>query len=166
LFSPTVYDKGAWVLHMLRWEVGDSIFFEILRTYFEKFKYKSASTSDFIHVCENLSKRDLTKFFDQWVFTGKENIQLDYKWIIKKESDGKNLIILSLTQSQENYSTFEFKLEVKLEYDNGKSSSKIFYINDKETTIEILVDEQPNQLVLDPNSWLLANIKDRNNYED
>ncbi len=166
LFSPTVYDKGAWVLHMLRWEVGDSIFFEILRTYFEKFKYKSAATNDFIHVCENLSKRDLTKFFDQWVFTGKENIQLDYKWIIKKESDGKNLIILSLTQSQENYSTFEFKLEVKLEYDNGKSSSKIFYINEKETTIEILVDEQPNQLVLDPNSWLLANIKDRNNYED
>jgi len=99
-------------------------------------------------------------------FTGKENIELDYKWIIKKESDGKNLIILSLTQSQENYSTFEFKLEVKLEYDNGTSSSKIFYINEKETTIEILVNEQPNQLVLDPNSWLLANIKDRNSYED
>jgi aminopeptidase N len=166
LFSPTVYDKGAWVLHMLRWEVGDSIFFEILRTYFEKYKYKNASTSDFIRVCENLSKRDLTKFFDQWVFTGKENIQLDYKWVIKKEPDGKNLIVLNLSQHQENYSPFEFKLEVKLEYDGDKSYTKIFNINEKEMTIEILVDEPPNQLILDPNNWLLANIKDRNSYEE
>ena len=85
LFSSTVYDKGAWVLHMLRWEVGDSTFFNILRTYFEKYKYKSASTNDFIRVCEYLSKRDLTKFFDQWVYSGTENIELDYKWIIKKQ---------------------------------------------------------------------------------
>lgn len=166
LFSPTVYDKGAWVLHMLRWEVGDSVFFNILRTYFEKYKYKNASTNDFIHVCENLSKRDLSKFFDQWVFTGKENIQLDYKWVIKGESDGKHLIILEVMQKQEKFPVFEFKLEVKLEYDNGKSFSKIFNISEKEKTIEILVDEKPNQLILDPNSWLLANIKDRNSYEN
>lgn len=166
LFNPTVYDKGAWVLHMLRWEVGDSIFFKILRTYFEKYKYKNASTSDFILVCESISKMSLRKFFDQWVFTGKENIQLDYKWIIKKQPDGKNLIILNLSQHQENYSPFEFKLEVKLEYDNGKSYSKIFNVNEKEKIIEILVDEPPNQLILDPSSWLLANIKDMNSYEE
>ncbi len=166
LFSTTVYDKGAWVLHMLRWEVGDSVFFDILRTYFEKYKYKNASTDDFIRVCENLSKRNLSKFFDQWVFTGTENIQLDYKWIIKKQSDDKHLIILELKQVQEKYPVFEFKLEVMFEYDNEKSFSKIFTINEKEKRIEILVDERPNQLILDPNNWLLANIKDRNNYEN
>ena len=166
LFSTTVYDKGGWVLHMLRWEVGDSAFFDILRTYFEEYKYKNASTNNFISICERISKRDLRKFFDQWVFIGKENIQLDYKWIIKKQSDNKHLIILDLMQKQEQYSTFEYKLEVKLEYDNEKSLSKIFYINQKEKRIEILVDERPNQLILDPNNWLLANIKDRNSYEN
>ena len=166
LFSTTVYDKGGWVLHMLRWEVGDSAFFDILRTYFEEYKYKNASTNNFISICERISKRDLSKFFDQWVFTGKENIQLDYKWIIKKQSDGKLLIILDLMQKQEQYSIFEFKLEVKLEYDSEKSISKIFYINQKEKRIEILVDERPNQLILDPNNWLLANIKDKNSYEN
>ena len=166
LFSSTVYDKGAWVLHMLRREVGDTVFFNILRTYFEKFKYKSASTNDFIHVCEYLSKRDLTKFFDQWVYSGTENIELDYKWIIKQQSDNKHLIILDLMQKQEKYQVFEFKLEVQLEYDGGKSYSKIFNISEKEKTIEILVDERPNQLILDPNNWLLANIKDKNSYEN
>ena len=146
--------------------MGITVFFNILRTYFEKFKYKSASTNDFIHVCEYLSKRDLTKFFDQWVYSGTENIELDYKWIIKKQSDNKHLIILDLMQKQEKYPVFEFKLEVQLEYDDGKSFSKIFNISEKEKTIEILVDERPNQLILDPNNWLLANIKDKNSYEN
>ncbi len=166
LFSTTVYDKGAWVLHMLRWEVGDSVFFDILSSYFEKYKYKNASTDDFIRVCESLSKRNLSKFFDQWVFTGTENIQLDYKWVIKKQSDDKLLIILNLQQMQEKYPIIEFKLEVMFEYDNEKSFSKIFNIKEKQKTIEILVDERPNQLILDPNNWLLANIKDKNSYEN
>jgi len=166
LFGTTVYDKGAWVLHMLRWEVGDSIFFDILKTYFEMYKYRSASTSDFIRVCENLSKRDLSKFFNQWVYSGNENIQLDYKWIIKKDSNHKNLIILHLIQKQEKYPVFEFKLEVMLEYDNQKSFSKIYSVDKREKRIEIILDERPNQLILDPNSCLLANIKDRNSYEN
>src|SRR3989339_1560310 len=166
LFGTTVYDKGAWVLHMLRWEVGDSIFFDILKTYFEMYKYRSASTSDFIRVCENLSKRDLSKFFNQWVYSGNENIQLDYKWIIKKESDDKHLIILDLIQKQEKYPVFEFKLEVMLEYDNQKSFSKIYCVDKREKRIEIILDERPNQLILDPINWLLANIKDRNSYEN
>lgn len=166
LFSSTVYDKGAWVLHMLRWEVGDSIFFNILRTYFDRYKYKNASTSDFIRICENISKRDLSKFFDQWVFVGTENIDLDYKWIIKKQSDGKHLIVLNLMQMQEKYPVFEFKIEVMFEYGNGKSFTKIYTLNEREIRIEILVDDRPNQLVLDPDNWLLANIKDRNSYEN
>jgi aminopeptidase N len=165
LFSSTVYDKGAWVLHMLRWEVGDSVFFEILRTYFEEYKYKNASTNNFISVCERISKKDFSKFFDQWVFTGTDNIQLNYKWITKKQSDEKHLIILDLAQKQEQYSSFQFRLEVMLEYDNGRSYSKLYEVNQREMTIEIEVDEKPNQIILDPNNWLLANIKDMNSYE-
>ncbi|MCH7773858.1 MAG: M1 family metallopeptidase, partial [Bacteroidetes bacterium] len=47
LFTGTVYNKGAWVLHMLRWELGDKIFFKILREYYRKYKYSNASTGDF-----------------------------------------------------------------------------------------------------------------------
>lgn len=165
LFSKTIYDKGAWVLHMLRWEVGDSVFFKIMRTYFEKYKYKSASTNDFISVCEDISNKNLKKFFDQWVFTGTENISLDYKWIIKKKSDDNYLVVLTIMQKQNEYSVFEFKLEVLLEYDNGKSYSNFYKIDKREQNIEIEVSKIPNQLILDPNNWLLADIKDINSYE-
>ena len=166
LFSSKVYDKGAWVLHMLRWDLGDSVFFKILREYFEAYKYKSASTLDFISVCEQVSKKNMKKFFDQWVFTGTENLQLDYKWKLKVQNDGKCLIILDLSQKQEQYYPFDFKLEVMFEYDDNKSFSRIYNVNSKEQSIEILLDKIPNQLILDPNNWLLANIKDRNSYEN
>lgn len=166
LFNSTVYDKGAWVLHMLRWEIGDSIFFQVLRTYFETYKYKNASTFDFISLCEKLSQKNLKKFFDQWVFTGTDNIKLDYKWIIKPTENNKHLVLLDLFQRQENYHTFEFNLEVMLEYDNNRSFSKIFNITQRQQRIEFILDEKPNQLILDPNNWILADIKDRNSYEN
>jgi aminopeptidase N len=165
LFSSTVYDKGAWVLHMLRWELGDSTFFTILRSYFEEFKYSNASTKDFISLCERISSKDLKKFFDQWVYTGKENLLLDYTWTLDRKSDGTQKIILSLEQKQEKYSFYEFKLEVMLEYDDGKSYSEFFWVDKRNQQFEIPIDKIPNQLILDPNNWLLANIKDRNSYE-
>lgn len=164
LFSSTVYDKGAWILHMLRWEIGDSIFFNVLRQYFETFKYKNASSYDFIALCEKASNRSLEKFFDQWLFNGTENINLDYKWIIKSV-DNKFKLILDLVQKQEEYDHFDFKLEVMFEYDDEKSFSKIVYVNNREMRFEFVLDNRPNQVILDPNNWLLANINDRNSYE-
>lgn len=166
LFSSTVYDKGAWVLHMLRWEVGDSVFFNILRTYFEKYKYKNASTNDFINICESRSKRDLTKFFDQWVFSGNENIKLDYRWSIKKYSQTEYLIFLEIEQLQEKLSFYEFTLEVEFEYGADQSFTRKFKVDQKKQKFEIIVEHMPNQLIIDPKNWLLANIRDMNSYEN
>ena len=78
LFGETVYDKGAWVLHMLRFEIGDSSFFKSLHKYYDLYKYSNASVEDFKAVCENVSGMSLDKFFDQWVYTGTDNIFCSY----------------------------------------------------------------------------------------
>ena len=91
LFGSTVYDKGAWVLHMLRHRVGDSTFFNILRNYFETYKYKNASTEDFEKICEKISHKDLGKFFDQWVFKGKGILKLNYGWSAEKAGSDYHL---------------------------------------------------------------------------
>ena len=80
IFGPTVYKKGAWCLHMLRGVVGDSVFFNIIRTYYEKFKYKTADTWDFKKVCEQVSGTDLTYFFNQWIFNGTGRPEYKYSW--------------------------------------------------------------------------------------
>jgi len=68
LFNASVYLRGGLVLHALRLAVGDDEFFEILRTYAERFQYGNARTADFIALAEEISGRDLDKFFNEWLY--------------------------------------------------------------------------------------------------
>lgn len=154
LFTRTVYDKGAWVLHMLRWEVGDSSFFKILRNYYETYKYSNASTQDFKNICEEVSGLNLDKFFDQWIL-GKGEIELEYKTVIDSLGDGY-LTKFFLKQVQAEYDEFHFPLELEIKLKDGSSEFDRYYIESKDTVLEILSDKYPDYVVLDPNSWLLA----------
>jgi aminopeptidase N len=68
LFGTNSYDKGGWVLHMLRREVGDEAFIDILRTYVERFGGGTASTQDFWDLAEEISGQELDAFFEQWLY--------------------------------------------------------------------------------------------------
>lgn len=67
LFNGGVYVRGGLTLHALRVEVGDEVFFDILKTYAERYKYDNATTEDFIAVTEEVSGKELTEFFDAWL---------------------------------------------------------------------------------------------------
>ena len=68
MFSPSVYRRGAWTLHALRLQVGDDIFFEILKTYSQRFAGRYVTTADFLTVVNEVSDRDLTGFLSQWLY--------------------------------------------------------------------------------------------------
>ncbi len=68
LLNPNSYEKGAWVLHMLRHKIGDKKFFKLIRTYYKKYKNKNASTADFIQLAEKISNQNLQVFFKQWLY--------------------------------------------------------------------------------------------------
>lgn len=59
IFDSTAYVRGAWTLHALRLEVGDELFFQIIRTYYDRFKGGNATTADFIAVAEEVSGQPL-----------------------------------------------------------------------------------------------------------
>ena len=67
LFSATVYLRGALTLHALRIEVGDDVFFDILRTWVERFGGANATTADFESLAAELSDTDLSDLFDDWL---------------------------------------------------------------------------------------------------
>lgn len=69
LFNVSVYYWGALSLHALRLEVGDEVFFEILKTYHEQYKGGNATTADFIAVVEKVSAEELSPFFDSWLYS-------------------------------------------------------------------------------------------------
>jgi aminopeptidase N len=69
LFSDSVYDRGAMTLQALRVEVGDATFLRILRDWFAEHEYGNATTADFIALAQRDSRRDLSRFFQKWLFT-------------------------------------------------------------------------------------------------
>jgi len=69
LFGISVYQRGGLTLHALRAEVGDDVFFEILRTWTGRFEFATAGTEDFISLSEELSGSDLGSLFDAWLFS-------------------------------------------------------------------------------------------------
>ena len=68
LFNGGVYLRGGLTLHALRLEVGDDAFFEIVRTYYDRYKFGNAVTEDFIAVAEEISGKDLDDFFTAWLY--------------------------------------------------------------------------------------------------
>jgi len=152
LFSRTVYDKGAWVLHMLRREVGDSTFFDILRSYYQTYKYKNASTKDFENICEKISGKNLEQFFNQWVFDGTGIIKLNYTW-----SAGLSNLILDIKQTQTGYEDYKFPLDVKIIYTDNSNVVKTVFIDRRQEKINIPIDKTISEIKIDPDNWLLAN---------
>ena len=69
LFNAGVYYWGALCLHALRLEVGDDVFFQILQTYHERYQDGNATTADFIGVAEEVSGKELSAFFDSWLYS-------------------------------------------------------------------------------------------------
>jgi len=68
VFRSVIYNKAAMVLHMLRRLVGDDAFFQGVRSFYEQWKFRKAGTDDFRQVMEKAAGRDLTRFFDVWIY--------------------------------------------------------------------------------------------------
>lgn len=158
LFSHTVYEKSAWVLHLLRHETGDSVFFKILRNYYESYKYKSASTKDFENVCEKVSGKNLSSFFEQWVFIGSGIINLDYSWKPNKSSNSYN-VTLNVDQTQTEYDTYNFPLDMKILFNDHTTEYRTIRINKRQNILNLEFSKEPLEITLDPDNWLPARIQ-------
>ncbi|MGD8307364.1 MAG: M1 family metallopeptidase [Ignavibacteria bacterium] len=161
LFTATVYDKGAWILHMLRRAVDKLTFIKILRSYYQRYKYSNATTEDFIRICEEVSGKKLDKFFEQWLY-GEGIIELEYNWETKKNRKSY-LTSLNLKQTQNGYEEYHFPLDVKIEFDNIHSEIIKFNVSSIKSEFSFETDIKPEQIILDPNNWLLMTSYNKGN---
>lgn len=109
LLNTNSYQKGGWMLHMLRQQVGDENFFQGLRTYHARFKYSNALTGDLQKVMEEVSGQNLEPFFQQWVFRAGHPV-IARSWKVKKS---KKLLEYTITQKQEG-PAFVFPIELAI----------------------------------------------------
>lgn len=147
VLSTNTYQKGGWVLNMLRHKLGDDIFWKGIRAYYKTYKDSNAMTVDFKRVMEEISGQGLESFFNQWLFV-KGYPELQWKW---KYKNGK--LLIDLTQLQKHH-VFNFPLEIGIV--NGKQmKTEVVNINEKSEQFEIELAVRPDNVVLDPEVWLL-----------
>ncbi len=86
LLNPNNYQKGGWVLHMLRSSLGDDVFFRGIRDYYHTHKETTATTEDLRVALEKASGKDLSGFFKRWIYeSGHPKYQLSWEWRQKRE---------------------------------------------------------------------------------
>lgn len=158
VFRPIIYNKGAYVLHMLRGVVGDSVFFDILYEYAtdENFMYHIATTEQFQYLCEDISGMDLNFFFDQWIYDEYYPIY-GYNF---QYNDIEGNIGLVIKQTQLNLGwreVFEMPMQVKLIFMDGTDSIVNIYNSEIRQEYIFDIDKEIYFATLDPNDWVLKN---------
>jgi aminopeptidase N len=163
LLNSTVYQKGAWCLHMLRGSLGDSVFFDILRKYYDKFKYKNAGTKDFKLVCEEISGKDLTAFFDEWIYkgTGRPDYEYSYKadnFMGDKNSDSICTLRLNIVQKQTDWDVYIMPVKITVITDSGDKEFTVYNFKKKQQ-FEQPIKGKILDVILDKDNWILKDAK-------
>ncbi|NNV55429.1 M1 family metallopeptidase [Limnovirga soli] len=151
--SGITYQKGAWVLHMLRNLVGDANFQKGIRSYYAKFYNANATTDDFRIAMEKASGKDLKIFFKQWLYQPINPI-INCTW----QYDAANKkITIQLEQTQQGDIVFNLPVEIGF-YKLGSATPTILKMNltKKQQVQTFTVSGAPDKLELDPNNILLS----------
>ncbi|MEP6742470.1 MAG: M1 family metallopeptidase [bacterium] len=149
LLNPNNYQKGAWVLHMLRAELGDETFFRGIRAYYTAHQGSLASTEDLREALEKVSGRNLKDFFARWVYSaGHPHYELTWNW---NDRNKRLRVVLNQTQSGPAYPN-----AVPVEIVSGGNKRRIVITTEHKHTIEeIPLDAAPTSLILDPDNVIL-----------
>jgi aminopeptidase N len=148
LLNANSYQKGGWVLHMLRRQLGDSVFRQCIRSYYAAYAGKNADTRDLQHVFERVSGKNLGEFFNQWLYTPGIP-KLDIKWGYNAAEQKLNVSIVQLQKS-----AFKFPIELSIETSLANKRETL-QVTEANQTFSISLNAKPKELKADPEINLL-----------
>jgi len=155
--SSQTYQKGSWILHMLRGVLGTEMFWKGIRAYYKKYKDLNVSTDDFKKIIEEVTGVDLTVFFNQWLYYPGA-LKLDGVWYYDKL---EGVVVLELNQVQGDGSLFQMPIEIGIDFEKNNQKIEKILLKGESSVYKIKVENKPELIHLDPNLWVLmsANIK-------
>jgi aminopeptidase N len=154
--SGITYQKGAWVIHMLRNLMGEKNFKKGIQNYYAKYFNANTTTSEFRAEMEKVSGKDLTLFFKQWLYQP-INPTINASW--KYDANTKKLNV-QLQQAQKYL--YNVPVEIGF-YKKGASTPTILTMNlkEKDQLFSFPLATAPEKLELDPRALLLNDGKMR-----
>jgi aminopeptidase N len=151
-----VYYKGAWVLHMLRHQLGNDIFWRGVRNYLHAHEWQSVETTDLRQALEQASGRDLEQFFQQWIYGhGVPRLAVDYSWDVTKK---QARVTVRQTQRIDNSTpAFACPLELQFRVAGGDTN---FTVDLRGTQHEFTweLPAEPTMFCVDPHEVLLKTL--------
>lgn len=159
-YSPEMWaltgSKGAAVMNMLRYVIGDDKFFQALKSYSQNNAWKSVTTDDFEKAVEDASGQKLGYFFIQWVeSSGAPEFKLDYTIYRVEKVNGSNTAgFRVMGKISQDLDTFRMPVELKIETEGNPETQRIDVVG---TSSEFSVDTfgKPKNVVIDPGGKVL-----------
>ncbi len=155
-FQSLVTDKGAMILHMLRWVLGENKYLKVMREFATKYAGKPASTDDFRKLVEQVYGQKLTWFFSQWMdSTGAPEFKI--KYTVYRLGSNKGFRVVGAIQQDLDL----FRMPVRLRIDtDGKTEEKRIEVVGTDSPFSVETFGRPRRISLDPGNHVLTNSKD------
>lgn len=152
------YSKGAMLLHMLRWKLGDTDFFQAIRNYLNDpdLAYSYAKTDDLKLHLEAQSGQDLTGFFQDWFYgEGYPSYEIDY---LPQYNQQNNLAHLTVRQTTSHPSVDFFEMPIPLRFKSNDGRDTTVVLDHRFSGQEFLVELpfEAGEISFDPNLWLIS----------
>ncbi len=158
LFDRHLYEKGACVLHMLRYLLGDADFWRAIRHYVRTHRRSaSVETADLIVAIEEATGVNLRRFFDQWVFkAGHPEYRVVYWW--EGRTRRAQLVVRQTQKTGDDVPLFAMPLEVEFVWGRGAADRRRARerVEAKEHRFSYRLPREPEMVRIDPDHWLLG----------
>lgn len=155
LLNGNNYEKGSWVLHMLRGLMGDEAFFRGLRDFYQTHQGSTATTEDLRAALEKSSGMDLKDFFARWVYASGHPVY-EATWSWRDVSAKGGVVTIRLKQVQKD-EAFLIPLTVEFTTPDGPKR-ELLRPTGKETTVTIPLTSQPTKISIDPDETVLKEL--------
>ena len=155
-FQSLVTDKGAMILHMLRWVVGEKDYLKIMREFATKYAGKSASSDDFRELSEKVYGQQLTWFYSQWMDSTSAP-EFKAKYTVYRLGNNKGFRIVGAIQQDLDL----FRMPVNLRIDtDGRTEEKRIEVVGTDSPFSVETFGRPRRIAIDPENRVLENSKD------
>ncbi len=152
-FDSHSYPKGACVLHMLRFILGDDTFFRTLSTFLHEYEFQPVTTQDFMKCVKDVSGKNMDWFFNQFLFhPGHAVFDVSKDW-----DEATGTLTVEVVQTQDKWDNVPiYKIPVNIGfYSNGKKTVKQVWLKEKSESFEFKLDSEPLLVRFDDGNHLL-----------
>jgi aminopeptidase N len=154
LFDRHLYEKGGLVLHMLRRELTDDVFFAGVKAYLTRHAFGIVETTDLMRALEEVSGRSLERFFDHWVY------RPGHPELTAKVSYDDSLLSVSLKQGQKPGETAIFALRIEIEvcHADGTRTRHEKLMTEAQDVLTLPLDKRPLHVGFDPEQRVVGKL--------